>query len=283
MDYRTDLTLELTESLDDREGVQISEGTSHGVSFSKITITSQAAAERIGRPEGNYITLETLPFSDNSYETEDCFEAASEFISELLPNHGCIMVAGLGNREITPDTLGPKAADRILATRHISKELAEKCGLAPLRQTVVIAPGVLGQTGIEAAEYIRCLCRELKPSAVIVIDAMASRSMSRLGCTLQISDTGISPGAGVGNNRPRIDSEYLGTKVISLGVPTVVDMKTVVHDLCSESVAKTVSSNLIVTPREIDLLTDRAARFISKSINAALQPHIHPDELAALF
>lgn len=250
MNYRTDLTIELTEAAGEIDGVNSENYSRSGVNITKIVISDGIAAKELGKPLGEYYTLEMLPFSDNAFEPEECFEAAAEILKDMLPKHGCVLAVGLGNDAITPDALGPKAVGRILATRHISNELAEKCGLAPLRKTAVIAPGVLGQTGIEAAEYIRCLCAELKPSAVIVIDAMASRSLSRLGCTLQISDSGISPGAGVGNNRPRIDSEFLGTRVISMGVPTVVDMQTLAADLCSVRKARTVGSNMIVTDRK---------------------------------
>lgn len=283
MNYRTDLTIELTEAVGDMEGVSSESYAVGGVNITKTVISDSRAAQTIGKPQGEYYTLEMLAFSDSAFEPENCFEAASDILAEMLPKHGCVLAVGLGNDGITPDALGPKAAGRILATRHISGELAEKCGLAPLRKTAVIAPGVLGQTGIEAAEYIKCLCAELKPSAVIVIDAMAARSLSRLGRTLQISDSGISPGAGVGNNRPQIDSEFLGTRVISLGVPTVVDMQTLAQDICGENKPQTLGSNMIVTPREIDLLTDRAAQFIAMTVNGALQPHLHPDEIAKLF
>ena len=141
--------------------------------------------------------------------------------------------------------------------------------------TAVIAPGVLGQTGVEAAEHIRWLCEGLKPSAVIMIDAMAARSLSRLGRTLQICDTGISPGSGVGNDRPCIDSAYLGTKVISLGVPTVAELHS--------GERAEAAGHMMITPREIDLLTDRAARFIAAAVNGALQPHLHPTEIMKLF
>ncbi len=283
MNYRTDLTLELTEAAGTMPGIHSDCRTVEGVKVTRTVIDNRAAAARIGKPQGEYYTLEMLPFSDSAFEPENCFEAASDILKEMLPRHGGVLAVGLGNEGITPDALGPKAAARILATRHISGELAEKCGLAPLRETAVIAPGVLGQTGIEAAETVKCLCSALRPAAVIVIDAMAARSLSRLGNTLQISDSGISPGAGVGNNRPQIDSAMLGTKVISMGVPTVVEMRTAVADLNGEEVAACVSGSMIVTPREIDLLTDRAARFIAAAVNAALQPHLHPSEIEKLF
>ncbi|MBQ4395932.1 MAG: GPR endopeptidase [Clostridia bacterium] len=283
MNTRTDLTIELAETVGTQDGISSETRTVDGVTITRTVITDEAASKAVGKPQGEYYTLEMLPFSDAAFEPESCFEAASDILRELLPRHGGILAAGLGNTAITPDALGSKAASRILATRHISGELAEKCGLAPLRPTTVIAPGVLGQTGIEAAEYLQCLCAGLHPAAVIVIDAMAARSLSRLGRTIQISDSGISPGAGVGNNRPCIDSAFLGTRVVSLGVPTVVDLRTLSDDLCGGNCPKTIGENLIVTPREIDLLTDRAARFIAMTVNAALQPHLHPDEIAKLF
>lgn len=275
MNYRTDLTIELAEGADEGSGVKSEISVKNGVTITRTVISDGEAEKRIGKPQGKYYTLEMLPFSDAAFEPDECFEVAADILRELLPEHGCVLAAGLGNSSITPDSIGPKSAGRILATRHISGELAEKCGLAPLRMTAVIAPGVLGQTGVEAAEHIKWMCDGLKPSAVIVIDAMAARSLSRLGRTLQICDTGISPGSGVGNNRPCIDSVYLGTRVISMGVPTVAELH---PEDRMESVG-----NMMITPREIDLLTDRAARFIAAAVNGALQPHLHPTEIMKLF
>ncbi len=275
MNYRTDLTIELAEGTDGIPGVSSEVNVRDGVTITRTVISDPSAADRIGRPQGRYYTLEMLPFGEAAFEPDECFEAASDILRELLPEHGCVLTAGLGNASVTPDSIGPKAAGRILATRHISGELAEKCGLAPLRQTAVIAPGVLGQTGIEAAEHIRWLCGGLKPSAVIVIDAMAARSLSRLGRTLQICDSGISPGSGVGNDRPCIDSAYLGTRVISMGVPTVAELR--------PADSAEAGKEMMITPREIDMLTDRAARFIAAAVNGALQPHLHPTEIMKLF
>ena len=275
MNYRTDLTIELAEGVEKTDGVTSDVSVMNGVTVTRTVISDESASGLIGKPQGKYYTLEMLPFSDAAFEPDECFEAAADILRELLPEHGCVLTAGLGNSSITPDSIGPKSVSRILATRHISGELADKCGLSPLRKTAVIAPGVLGQTGVEAAEHIKWLCEGLKPSAVIVIDAMAARSLSRLGRTLQICDTGISPGSGVGNDRPCIDSAYLGTRVISMGVPTVAELRA---DERNEA-----GSNMMITPREIDLLTDRAARFIAASVNGALQPHLHPTEIMKLF
>lgn len=275
MNYRTDLTIELAEGVEKTDGVTSDVSVMNGVTVTRTVISDESASGLIGKPQGKYYTLEMLPFSDAAFEPDECFEAAADILRELLPEHGCVLTAGLGNSSITPDSIGPKSVSRILATRHISGELADKCGLSPLRKTAVIAPGVLGQTGVEAAEHIKWLCEGLKPSAVIVIDAMAARSLSRLGRTLQICDTGISPGSGVGNDRPCIDSAYLGTRVISMGVPTVAELRA---DERNEA-----GSDMMITPREIDLLTDRAARFIAASVNGALQPHLHPTEIMKLF
>ena len=275
MNYRTDLTIELAEETENTDGITSDVSVINGVTVTRTVIKDSAASELIGKPQGNYYTLEMLPFSDAAFEPDECFEAASDIIRELLPEHGCVLTAGLGNSSVTPDSVGPKSVGRILATRHISGEIAEKCGLAPLRKTAVIAPGVLGQTGIEAAEHIKWLCEGLKPSAVIVIDSMAARNLSRLGRTLQICDTGISPGSGVGNDRPCIDRAYLGTRVISMGVPTVAELR-------PEDRAES-AGNMMITPREIDLLTDRASRFIAAAVNGALQPHLHPSEIMKLF
>lgn len=142
-----------------------------------------------------------------------------------------MLVAGLGNMEITPDSLGPKTSRRVLATRHIGGEIARSTGLDRLRPVAVMQTGVTGQTGIETGEYILSIVRRIRPTAVVAIDALASRRTERLGCTLQISDTGISPGAGVGNHRTKITKETIGVPVIAIGVPTVVDAQTLAVDI----------------------------------------------------
>ncbi|MBE6753765.1 MAG: GPR endopeptidase, partial [Ruminococcaceae bacterium] len=169
----------------------------------------------------------------------------------------------------------------------ITGELRRSAGMEGLRPAAVIAPGVLGQTGIEVLELLTALCGRLRPAAVVVVDAMASRRLSRLGCTVQISDAGISPGAGVGNNRPAINQKRLGVPVLSLGVPTVVEAATLARDLAGEDDAaeRAVSprgERMIVTPREIDLLIDRASRLLALSLNHALQPDFDPVELLSL-
>ena len=191
-----------------------------------------------------------------------------------------MLVVGLGNQSVTPDALGPRAAGLVLATRHIRGEFARTTGLDKLRPAAVFVPGVLGQTGVESSEMVKGICDIVKPSAVIVIDALAARSVERLGCTVQICDTGIAPGSGVGNNRMALNRETLGTLVIGLGVPTVVDARTVAVELTGrEDAGNAVSprgAEMMVTPREIDLIIRRASQLVAMTINAALQPDYSP-------
>ena len=206
--------------------------------------------------------------------------------------NGLVLVAGLGNVEITPDALGPKAASKVLATRHIRGEVARSTGLDRLRAVAVVNTGVTGQTGIETGELLQGVIKNIRPSAMIAVDALASRRLERLGCTVQISDTGISPGASVGNRRVRIGSDTMGIPVIAVGVPTVVDAVTLAFDLLeiddekeSVELSRSVSPqgrSMVVTPKEVDLLIDRAARLISLSVNMALQTDIDTEDLLDL-
>ncbi len=179
-----------------------------------------------------------------------------------------------------------------MATRHIKGEIARSTGLESLRPVAVLSPGVTGQTGIETFEYIDSIIKKVRPTALVVIDALASRRLSRLGCTLQISDTGISPGAGVQNHRQKITSDSVGVPVIALGVPTVVDAVTLVSDLLDVDDEKTSNDlsellspdnrKMVVTPKEIDLLIDRASRLISLSLNVALHNDVDIGLIEAL-
>ena len=172
----------------------------------------------------------------------------------------------------------------VLATRHITGELAKQTGLDDLRPAAVLAPGVLGQTGIETGELIFSVTEKIKPSAVIVVDALASRRLERLGCTIQICDTGISPGAGVGNNRLRINKDTLGIPVIGIGVPTVVDAVTLATDLLGYPITPNVKKNMSPQFQSmvVDMLTDRAAKLIGMAINCALQSNYSVTDLMAL-
>ena len=238
------------------------------------------------KPCGEYVTLALPPLSDDEKKLLEAATLAAEEIGRFLPKEGTVLTVGLGNRAITPDALGPRAADMVLATRHIQGEFARSVGLSDLRPSAVVVPGVLGQTGTESGELVRGVCGVVRPAAVIAVDALAARSVARLGCTVQVSDTGIAPGAGVGNHRLPLCARTLGVPVIAVGVPTVVDAATVAADCGAD--AETVeriapaASRLVVTPREIDLLIGRAARLVAAAINAALQPDYAPLELISL-
>jgi len=286
MQYRTDLALEEKEQRGSCRGVKSEEKITGDVTVSKITVETEEGSRSLGKPKGCYVTIEFPALTDNSFIPDERYEAVSAQLGGLLPAEGTVLVCGLGNRRITPDALGPKTASQIAATRHIADELRRSAGFDALRSCAVISPGVLGQTGIEVVDLLRSLCRQINPSAVIVIDAMASRRLSRLGCTVQISDAGISPGAGVGNNRPSISFAELGIPVISVGVPTVVEASTLAYDLTDGRVEENIISprgeTMIVTPREVDLLIDRSSRLLALSINHALHPTLDPVELLSI-
>ncbi len=286
MQYRTDLALEEREQRGECRGVSSEERINGDVSVTRITVENDEGARNLGKPVGCYVTVEMPPLTDSAFLPDERYEEISEELMRLLPEEGTVLVVGLGNRGITPDALGPKTAAQVAATRHIADELRRTAGFDALRSCAVIAPGVLGQTGIEVVDLLRSLCNQVRPAAVIVIDAMASRKLARLGCTVQISDAGISPGAGVGNNRPSISRGELGVPVISVGVPTVVEALTLAADLTGGRECETAVSprgeRMIVTPREIDLLIDRSSRLLALSVNHALHPDIDPVELLSI-
>ena len=293
MERRTDLAVEQRELLgEDIRGVDYSVEEKNGLTVERLHVATERAAQLLKKPKGTYITVTLPPLTDNVRDTDARLVTLADEIRALLPVHGLVLVAGLGNVEITPDALGPKAASRVLATRHISGEIARSTGLDRLRAVAVLNTGVTGQTGIETGELLLGVIRRIRPSALIVVDALASRRLERLGCTLQISDTGISPGAGVGNHRIRIDADTMGVPVIAVGVPTVVDAMTLAFDLLdiddekqSIELSRAVSPEgraMVVTPKEVDLLIDRAARLISLSVNFALQSDLDPEDLLAL-
>ena len=293
MERRTDLAVEQRELIgEDVKGVEYHTENRGGLTVERLHVATDRAAQLLKKPRGTYITIQLPPLTDNIRDTDERLKVLAEEIRKLLPVHGLVLVAGLGNVEITPDALGPKAALKVLATRHITGEIARATGLDRLRAVAVLNTGVTGQTGIETGELLLGVIKRIRPTSLIVVDALASRRLERLGCTLQISDSGISPGAGVGNHRVRIDAETMGVPVIAIGVPTVVDAMTLAFDLLdidderrSVELSRTVSPEgraMVVTPKEIDLLVDRAARLISLSINFALQRDIETEDLLNL-
>ncbi len=280
MGVRTDLATEFAaDRQSHKKGIKIEKYDIGGINASKVKVLTDGAALEIGKPKGCYITLE----SDkrlNIFDNENLRNIIVEELKNLLGDIKSVLVVGVGNDTVTPDALGPKVAGKVLATRHISLELAEKIGLKGLKQVSVLSPGVLGQTGIELKEIIDSTAKTLNPSVIILIDALAAREVSRLGSTVQLSNTGISPGSGVGNMRAEISEKTVGVKCITIGVPTVVDAWTLCYDLAGVESAE--HEQMVVTPRDIDRLIEHSSKIISEAINIALQPEIDPDILLSV-
>lgn len=282
MDFRTDLALESISEGDIPESVHVST-RGRAFNITEIIIDDDSCLSTIGKGKGRYITLEGSSLSRFSDDYQLMAQELSEELSSLIPE-GEILVVGLGNNDITPDAIGPQAASKVLATRHLSSQLDsdEEEFLTSLRRVSSFAGGVMGQTGIETAEIVRAVSAEIKPSGIIAIDALACTDISRLGTTIQITDTGISPGSGVSNHRSELSQKVYGIPVIAVGVPTVVDMHTIVRSLTGKKISGELP-NIMVTPRDIDRLTERASQLIAFGINLALQPTLSFEDVRGLF
>ena len=256
-------------------GGELREG---GLSRTVVKVEDEASARRLGRPMGTYVTLACEQALTVSLETRRALAAElAKTLRGMLPEGmKTALVVGLGNRSVTPDSLGPRTAERVLVTRHIGDSLP--CG-AEMNSVCAAAPGVLGVTGMETAEILRGMVAHVRPDAVIAVDALAARSSRRIASTIQIADTGITPGSGVGNHRMALNRETLGVPVIAIGVPTVVDAATLACDLLSEAGREDLDpaalsgagENLIVTPREVDTQVGDLAKVIGYGIDLALQ------------
>ena len=256
----------------------------HGVKFScndvgkftweRVRITDEAGAKSIGRPIGNYNTLNL--HDTDTLDEEDVEDAANEVAKELcimVDNLGIkpdkLLVVGLGNRNLTPDSVGPKAAEKINATMHLSE--IGKLGLWDIGCSgiAVCSPGVTSKTGMEASEIITAICERIEPDAVLVIDSLASKSHERLGKTIQISDTGIFPGAGIGNRRKPLNIRTLGSHVIAIGVPTVINTRMLFADEWELPAHCLPKEEMFVTPRDIDSIVEITSKIIAGAINQA--------------
>ena len=280
MRFRTDLA---TETVAVRgqltaEDLRKSEEKHGAYHLTRVQICSERGAKLLGKPQGRYVsvTLPTLPV-ETAELTEPVRLIAAE-LSALLPPHGLVLVAGIGNPSLTADSLGPLTAMRVVATRDPAADRA----VAGLRPTAVTVPDVCGKTGIEAVEQLRGLCDRLHPSVVIAVDALAAVSVDHLGKTVQLNDVGLAPGSGVGERQTAIDRVSLGVPVIGLGVPTVVDARCLIADLTGLELSKHHLPTLNVTPQDIDLRVKYAARLLAMSIHAALHPDLPPERLTAL-
>ena len=310
-EVRTDLAVEENERIaktqEETKGITVTEEDyeKEQIHITTVRITTENGAKQMGKPRGTYITLEAAEMieDDEDYHRE-ISKRLAEILKELIPvddSGTSILVAGLGNRLVTPDALGPQVADNLYITRHIIKEFGRRAYENEQVQPIsAIVPGVMAQTGMESQEIIAGIIREVKPDYLIVVDALAARSVRRLGRTIQITDTGIYPGSGVGNHRYSITKETTGIPVIAIGIPTVVEAATIVYDSMSalidelayaESLQPLKKSwsklteaehrNLIrellspqlnhmfVTPKDIDAEIKRMSYIISEAINLA--------------
>jgi spore protease len=289
MPYRTDLAAETVGEPHCKNllGLEQQDESFGGLKIHTVRILTPQTAEIVGKPVGEYITITAPTFAGEKEITEEEHCRIASIIKGLLPEQGLILVVGLGNNDITPDAIGPRTVHQVLATRHISSEIKRQAGLESLRAVAVLSPGVLGQTGIETSEIISALVADISPAAVIVIDALAARSADRLCNTVQISNSGISPGSGVMNSRKELSRRTLGVPVVSIGVPTVVDASTLAGDLLPgeedidqlRSLFEPEGRQMMITPREIDTIISHACLTLSMSINKALHPDMSLEEI----
>ena len=279
MQNRTDLALELKEeknigSAESGIIVKTRIDTANHIKETKILIQNKKGERSLGKPKGSYITIEAgdLSSNDGSFHKE-MSEALFLNLRQLLGKRKKILIAGLGNANVTADSLGPKVVNNLCITRHLQKEGIGKYQF----ELSAIAPGVMAQTGIETSEILESLAAKIKPDVLIAIDALAARSSSRLNKTIQISDTGIAPGSGVGNHRNEITQHTIGVPVLAIGVPTVISVPAIIHDVFGEKSLENVSENIDeefismhVTPKNIDESMKRISYTISEGINHLL-------------
>lgn len=279
---RTDLALEAKESVEEKNaevrGVRVEETYEEktDIKITKVIIESKNGAKELGKPMGTYITLEApnMAEPDEEYHSEISEELAKH-VHELLPDTPeelSMLVVGLGNRDVTPDALGPNVVNNMMITRHIIKEYGKAAyGKEQINQISAIVPGVMAQTGMEASEIVKGVIEQTSPDVVIAIDALAARSTKRLNRTIQVTDTGIHPGSGVGNHRNAITQESLGVPVIAIGVPTVVDAATIISDATAQPFqGNRELGNFYMTPKNIDETVKRLGYTISEALNIAL-------------
>lgn len=279
---RTDLALEAKELWQQSasqqtklEGVEAREHTREGFGVDVVQVLDKRGEQALGKPVGTYITL-TL--DGLKRREEDAFGRAARAIAgELRPlltsvdKSAPVLVVGLGNRAITPDAIGPLVHQHTMVTRHLVEQVPEHFGA--FRPVASLSAGVLGTTGVESGSLIRAVCEAIRPACVIAVDALASRSLHRVCRTVQLADTGIVPGSGVGNHRKALNRETLGIPVIAMGVPTVVDAATLAMDLLGREEPPELArgvENLMVTPRDIDAQVADLSKVIGFGINLAL-------------
>lgn len=299
---RTDLALERAVMAQQRmgqiPGLLTAEDTTDGIKITRVRVTTPQAAQAVGKPPGNYVTVECPDLRFRSRVTLK--KVADVVASELtamagLPRQGDVLIVGLGNWQATPDALGPKVVSQLMVTRHIREFIPQELG-GRLYPVAAISPGVLGITGIETIDIVTGVVRQIHPELVITVDALAARSVSRLITTIQLADTGIQPGSGVGNRRPGINQETLGVPVVAIGVPTVVSGASIAVEVLNAYFQKynphataTVDSvtdfltadlhDLMVTPKDIDVEILEMSKLLAGVLNHATQPSVSEEEI----
>jgi len=288
-------------------GVIMDKDEQEGIVVTTITITDENGEKKLGRPQGTYITIDAPAIKENNFEDHKrIVEVMSQHLSKLFQfrEDSGILIVGLGNWQATPDALGPKVVEKIMVTRHLFYYTPEEMK-GKMRKVSAISPGVLGLTGIETAEVIRGLVDHVKPDYVIAIDALAAGALERIGTTIQLADTGINPGSGIGNYRKGLNQDTLGCKVIAIGVPTVVNAAVIAYKTIEEFLGQMESEpalakihneeneqifinvmnkalspfkeSLMVTPKEIDDLIERSSKIIANALNRSVHPGISAD------
>lgn len=250
----------------------------------RVEILDSTGEQALKKPRGTYLTLDVTSFWRREADSfRRAAHAVAQLLTPLIPERGTVLIAGIGNVQMTPDALGPRTLEHLLITRHLGKILPD------FRSVAAVGAGVLGTTGMEVAEWVRGVSQRVHPDAVLLVDALAARSLERLCTTIQLADSGLVPGSGVGNHRMALSRDTLGVPVISIGVPTVVDAATLASDLLRggnmekiNAAVKEQGSRLFVTPDSIDAKIRDLAKVIGYGINLALQPGLEIEDLTAL-
>lgn len=303
---RTDLAIEARDiykessKLDDIPGIESEEEDRGNISITRVRVVNEEGEQAIGKKVGMYITIETPALrKNNPEESEKITNILKDELQKILGDceNKNVLVAGLGNSRITPDSIGPKTVSNLVVTRHLFSAMPQEF-CEGLSHVCAIAPGVLGVTGIETGEIIRGVTERVRPDVIIAVDALASRKMDRVSTTIQIADTGISPGSGVGNKRKALDKDTLGIPVIAIGVPMVVDAATIAIDTLDafigamnnsaildnqkESLIRSVVSDTqtMVTPKDIDSIAERISKILANGINFALHKGLTSEEIS---
>lgn len=317
---RTDLAIEAREMVDQNADIEVSgvkvqvqKDPELDLTVTWVEIFNEEGQKTMGKPQGNYITIESPVMKENDIDAhEELIRIMAEKLIQLkdLPKEALILVVGLGNWNVTPDALGPKVISKLMVTRHLIEHVPEQIDES-VRPVSAISPGVMGLTGIETGEIIQGIVNKIHPDLIIAIDALAARKTNRINATIQISDTGVNPGSGVGNKRMSLSEETLGVPVIAIGVPTVVDAATLVNDTMDrvldsmlqqatkgtefysmlqnldtnekyqliQEILNPYVGNMFVTPKEVDAVIDRLAYIISNALNIALHPGIDIEDI----